>query len=40
VATRLRSAAASILFALGLPVLILIAWDALAKKPDEAVGAE
>ena len=31
---------ASVLFALGLPVLILLAWLALAKQPDEAVGAE
>jgi ABC-type nitrate/sulfonate/bicarbonate transport system permease component len=31
---------ANILFAIGLPALIVLAWDALAKKPDEAVGAE
>jgi ABC-type nitrate/sulfonate/bicarbonate transport system permease component len=36
----MRSLGASILFALGLPALILVAWDALAKKPEEAVGAE
>jgi ABC-type nitrate/sulfonate/bicarbonate transport system permease component len=35
-----RSLAANILFALGLPALILVAWDAVAKRPDEAVGAE
>jgi ABC-type nitrate/sulfonate/bicarbonate transport system permease component len=39
-ASRLRSIAANILFAVGLPALILVAWDAAAKKPDEAVGAE
>jgi ABC-type nitrate/sulfonate/bicarbonate transport system permease component len=37
---RIRIVAANMLFAVGLPILILIAWDALAKKPDEAVGAE
>jgi ABC-type nitrate/sulfonate/bicarbonate transport system permease component len=37
---RVRRIGANTLFALGLPVLILVVWDALAKKPDEAVGAE
>jgi ABC-type nitrate/sulfonate/bicarbonate transport system permease component len=40
VAARIRAAAANVLYAVGLPALILIAWDLLAKKPDEAVGAE
>jgi ABC-type nitrate/sulfonate/bicarbonate transport system permease component len=40
VAARAGSIIANILFAVGLPVLIVLAWDALAKKPDEAVGAE
>lgn len=39
-ATRARRAAANVLFAIGLPALILIAWDAFAKNPDEAVGTE
>jgi ABC-type nitrate/sulfonate/bicarbonate transport system permease component len=39
-AARIRTVVANIGFAAGLPVLILIAWNALAKKPGEAVGAE
>jgi len=39
-AAQARRVLANVLFALGLPVLLLLAWDALAKKPDEAVGAE
>jgi len=39
-AARARSFGASILFAVGLPVLILLAWNLVAKKPDEAVGTE
>ena len=39
-AARVRSVGAGILFAVGLPALILIAWQVLAKKPDEAVGTE
>ncbi len=39
-AGRVRIVVANILFAAGLPVLILLAWNALAKKPEEAVGAE
>lgn len=37
---RLRNLAANVLFAIGLPALLLLVWDALAKRPDEAVGAE
>jgi ABC-type nitrate/sulfonate/bicarbonate transport system permease component len=39
-AARVRSVGASILFAVGLPALILLAWQVLAKNPDEAVGTE
>ncbi|GIH03066.1 nitrate ABC transporter permease [Rhizocola hellebori] len=39
-AARIKTIVANLLFAAGLPVLILVAWNALAKKPDEAVGAE
>ena len=37
---RVRRGFVSILFAFGLPVLIVLAWDAWAKPPGEAVGAE
>jgi ABC-type nitrate/sulfonate/bicarbonate transport system permease component len=37
---RAGSFGASMLFAIGLPALILLAWNLAAKKPDEAVGAE
>jgi ABC-type nitrate/sulfonate/bicarbonate transport system permease component len=37
---RARRGITSVLFALGLPVLILLAWDAWAKPPGEAIGAE
>lgn len=39
-AAQVKVVIANALFALGLPVLILVAWDLLAKKPNEAVGAE
>jgi ABC-type nitrate/sulfonate/bicarbonate transport system permease component len=39
-AVQLRNVAANVLFAVGLPALILVAWNALAKKPDVAVGTE
>ena len=39
-AVRVTSIGANILFAFGLPALILIAWNLAAKQPDEAVGAE
>jgi ABC-type nitrate/sulfonate/bicarbonate transport system permease component len=39
-AARARSFGAGILFAAGLPALLLLAWDLAAKKPDEAVGTE
>jgi ABC-type nitrate/sulfonate/bicarbonate transport system permease component len=39
-ATRARSMGVSVLFAVGLPALLLVAWEMLAKKPDEAVGTE
>jgi ABC-type nitrate/sulfonate/bicarbonate transport system permease component len=38
--TRARRIGAGIGFAIGLPVLILVAWDVLAVEPDKAVGAE
>jgi ABC-type nitrate/sulfonate/bicarbonate transport system permease component len=40
VAARVRRIAASLLFAIAVPVLILVAWDSLAKKPEDAVGAQ
>ena len=40
VSARAKSISASFLFAVGLPALILVIWNALAKKPDEAVGTE
>ncbi len=40
VAGRVRILVVNTLFAVGLPLLILVAWNAVAKKPDEAVGAE
>ncbi|MFC7483696.1 hypothetical protein ACFQX7_31880 [Luedemannella flava] len=39
-AARVRSITASIAFAVGLPALILVVWALVARKPDEAVGAE
>jgi ABC-type nitrate/sulfonate/bicarbonate transport system permease component len=39
-AARVTNVVANILFAFGLPVLILVAWNAAAKKPDVAIGAE
>ncbi len=33
-----RRVATSVLFALGLPTVILVAWDALATSPDQATG--
>ena len=39
-ATQARRIGTTILFALGLPALILVAWEAFAKNPDEAVGTE
>lgn len=35
-----RRLGARILFAVGLPALILLVWNAVAKSPDEAVGAQ
>jgi ABC-type nitrate/sulfonate/bicarbonate transport system permease component len=39
-AARAGSLGAGILFAAGLPVLILLAWNLTAEQPDEAVGTE
>jgi len=39
-AARAGRFGAGLLYAVGLPALILLAWDLAAKKPDEAVGAE
>jgi len=39
-ATRAGSVVANLGFALGLPALILVLWNALAKPPDQAVGTE
>jgi ABC-type nitrate/sulfonate/bicarbonate transport system permease component len=40
VGPRVRRAGASVLFAVGVPALLLVAWQALAKKPEDAVGAQ
>lgn len=37
---RAGSGGATMLFAVGLPALIVLAWNLAAKKPDEAVGVE
>ena len=37
---RAGSLGAAVVFAIGLPALILLAWNMAAKTPDEAVGAE
>lgn len=39
-ATRARRVGASILWAIGVPALVVIAWQAAAAKPEEAVGAQ
>ena len=39
-AARLRRVVANVLFAVGLPALVLLAWEVLAKAPEDAVGVE